>query len=621
VHLGETARSWWRRHRRDLAWTWAVGLAVSVAVTLASFWGYVVPGETQILDLLQRLQRDREAPEVVIVEIDEASFHSLGARQPVSRRHIASVVRGLQRSGAAVVGLDVILDAATTEEDDAELARAILDFADGGTSRVVMVTTPPPSGPFATPEFRAAVVGGSSEVPRDADDHIVRNVQLLLLRADASGRSAFEPAFSLVVADRFLGPERERLGRIADAGAGQLPLARWLPDRQEFTGDAPPLEVIGTEARRINFVGRRGSFATVPSHVVAAAGDADVPVAKDNPFRGRIVLVGETFAASRDNQPTPYGPMDGVEIHANVVHMLLTRTILVPHHWARALVLQALFVGGAGLVLVLMPGKIGRLVCFLGAVLLSVPASYRAFERGGHVLSFVLPVFAVGYMQKFKGAGRGDLLRRTAARIGWTGAPPEAPRGGAGARDVSVLVADVAGVTAHLETLTDTEAARYLEEFACAVRDPIAAEGGSFEGPIGERSIAVFDTASRDHAEAAVRAALGVRSSLQRLGERWGAGQPVGQNGIVCVATGAIRETVGPASPRARLGEPLSLAARRDGGEPIKEMTVLVSEETFKRLARRLRVHDYPDPAAEGAPPAARLFEVEALDPEGGSAR
>jgi adenylate cyclase len=621
VHPGETARGWWRRHRRELAWTWTVGLAVSVAVTLASFWGYVVPGETQIFDLLQRLQRDREAPEVVIVEIDEPSFQSMGARQPIPRRHLASVVRGLQRSGAAVVGLDVILDAPTTEEDDDALAQAIRDFSDGGTSRVVVIATPPLAGPFATPEFRGAVASGSSAVPRDADDHIVRNVQLLLVRADAKGGPpTFEPAFALVVADRFLGPERERLARVVDAGGGPLPLARWVSERQEFVRNAPPLDVNGAEARRINFVGRRGSFATVPSRVVAAAGDTEAPVAADNPFRGRVVLVGETFAASRDNQPTPYGPMDGVEIHANVVHMLLTRTILVPHHWARALGLQALFVVGAGLVLVLLPGKLGKLVCFLGAVLLSVPASYRAFERGGHVLSFVLPVFAEGYMRKYKGGGgQGDVIRRTAARIGLVKVPAAAPRAALAARDASVLVAEVPGVGSHLQTLGPAEASRYAEEFAGAVRDPIAAEGGTLEGAIGERSVAVFDTTSRDHAQAAVQAALGVRAALRRFGERWGSGQPVGQGGSVCVATGTIRETVGPEGSRALLGEPLAVTAR--GGEAAKEMTVLVTEETFKRLARRLRVRDYPDPAADGPAAAVRLFEVEAFDPERGQAR
>jgi CHASE2 domain-containing sensor protein len=615
--LGETARNWWRRHWRDLAWTWVVGLAVSVAVTLASFWGYVVPGETQILDLLQRLQRDRDAPEVVIVAVDEASFQAVGARQPVSRRHLASVLRGLQRSGAAVVGLDIILDTPTTDDDDAALARAIVDFADGGTSRVVVATIPSLAPPFATPEFRAVVPGGSPDGPRDADDHIVRNVQLLLARTDEAGRTSFEPAFSLVVADRVLGPERDRLARVVEAGAGPLPLARWQPDRQDFTADAPPLEVSGAETRRINFVGRRGSFATVPSHVVAAAGESEAHVAEDNPFRGRIVLVGETFTASRDNQPTPYGAMDGVEIHANVVHMLLTRTILVPHHWARALALQALFVTGAGLVLVLLPGKLGKVVCFLGAVLLSVPASYRAFERGGHVLSFVLPVFAEGYMRKYKGARQGDLVRRTAERIG-LGAPtrPAVPRPSGAARDVSVLVADVVGATDHLASLPDGEASRFLEEFAGAMRDPILARGGSFEGPIGERTVAVFDAA--DHVQAAVRAALELRAALHRLAERWGGPEPGSRGALVCVATGAIRETGAGVGPRALLGEPLSVASRCEGGQAAKEMTVLVTEETFKRLARRLRVRDYPDRGVD-APAAVRLFEVEAFESEGDS--
>lgn len=125
---------------------WAVGLAAALVVSVASALGYLEGWQAQGLDLLQRLQGRRLPHDVVVVAVDEAAFEGLGRRQPISRRYLASVVRGLQKSGAAVVGIDITLATPTASPDDAALARAIREFSDGGLSRVVLLG---PLGPGA----------------------------------------------------------------------------------------------------------------------------------------------------------------------------------------------------------------------------------------------------------------------------------------------------------------------------------------------------------------------------------------------------------------------------------------------------------------------------------------
>jgi len=49
---------------------------------------------------------------------------------------------------------------------------------------------------------------------------------------------------------------------------------------------------------------------------------ANIPLAADNPFRGKIVLIGASFQDSRDFFATPNGLMSGLEIHANIIHTL-----------------------------------------------------------------------------------------------------------------------------------------------------------------------------------------------------------------------------------------------------------------------------------------------------------
>src|SRR2546426_6072758 len=139
--------AWWQRRRRRLLEVWGLGIAASIAVTAASATGYFELTQGASLDLLLRLRGPQLSSDVVIVAIDDVAFESLGQRQPIPRDHLVRVLRGLRRSGAGVVGLDIVLTAQTTVKDDAALVKAITDFADtgGGRPGVIAARVPPPA--------------------------------------------------------------------------------------------------------------------------------------------------------------------------------------------------------------------------------------------------------------------------------------------------------------------------------------------------------------------------------------------------------------------------------------------------------------------------------------------
>src|SRR5262249_20011686 len=121
-------------------------------------------------------------------------------------------------------------------------------------------------------------------------------------------------------------------------------------------------------------------------------------VSADNPFRGRIVFVGGTFPESRDFYATPHGELPGVEIHANVVHMVGTRTFVDPAGWFLALALQLVIVSVAAVLLVLLTPMVGTIVTLAAGVVVGFPASYIAFARGHHWVDFMLPIFTMRVM-------------------------------------------------------------------------------------------------------------------------------------------------------------------------------------------------------------------------------
>ena len=157
---------------------------------------------------------------------------------------------------------------------------------------------------------------------------------------------------------------------------------------------------------RINFLGPAGAsspFRAMPWPRWATAGE---DLAEDNPLRGRIVLVGATFADSRDLTGRRTA-LPGVEVHANIVHMLATGRLLRPAGWLASLGVQLGAVLVAGLLLVAV-ARFAAPLCWPGAPSLGVPASYLAFNGGGYCLDFVLPVAATGLI----GLGAEALARR-----------------------------------------------------------------------------------------------------------------------------------------------------------------------------------------------------------------
>ena len=608
-------REWWRAHRAALLRLWMIGIFTSVLVTVASAmgWGFMSALQTQVMDLLTLLQPQRSAPEIVIVEIDEDTFRLLGRRQPIPREHLARLIQGLRRAGASVIGLDLFLDAPTTESEDGALARAITGFEHEGTSQVVLISSEAGTGRFASDEFRRQVMHGSSDVPRDAADRTVRNVQLLL------DRPRPEPAFGLAIAARLAGMSPTELARIT-AKAGPLgtpiPVARWRSETARFTVESD-LNVRDAESLRINFVGPPRTFTFVPSRMVTVLAEPATPVPEKNLFRDRIVLVGETFEASRDFQHTPHGTMAGVEIHANILHMLLTRTFIRPYHWAINLGLQAAFVLMAGVVMIRYPGRSGKYLCLGGVLLLALPASYFAFERGGYVMNFVLPVAAETYMRKWMTPRPGHIVERLRSRL-WRAQENEV--GGAATRfgwrrvEASVFVAEIGGIGTGLETRDGECVTASLVQHWDNLAAAITSHAGCIVASSGDAVLAVFAEAPRDseHARRAVEAGLTLQRQLNRPNVDKASVVPalsiiVGiHSGTVLLGTTEEFDSRGYAIA----GTPVTIARRVGLMDQEAGNRILVTEVTAARLGGRFSVRKCEEQvAAPGAKPLA-IFEV-----------
>jgi len=576
VRLGR----WWRQRRARLLQLWAVGLVAACAVTGASAMGYLESLQARALDLLIYLQSPRQPSGLVIVAIDDAAFDALGRRQPLPRDYLARVLRGVTRAGAAAVGFDISLRTAGAPDADRALARAIVEFGEHGERRLVVAgTSLPESGPLADRAVARLVVPSAPDVPVDADA-VVRRASLQVGRA---------PAFAAAVAN------------------------------------VPVLDPAAVY--RINFIGPAGSFLTIPSDAVAAIGDLGVDIAGDNPLRGRIVLVGGTFADGRDMHRTPYGLMPGVEIQANIVHMLVTGSLVRPAGWLAGFAVQLIAVLLAGLVMVVVRPLWGTVVCLVGALLLGVPASYVAFSRGGYWVDFLLPVAVTSLL----GVGADVLARRrlrdalgryvspeVAARVERNPAELAGER-----RRVSILFTDLRGFTTLSERMAPTLMAERLTEYFDAMTATIFARRGMVNDFIGDAILAVFGAPLDDpeHARHAIESALAMGETLAGLNRRWQAeGLPPLRMGLGIHTGEVFAGNVGRAGKvkYAVVGDTVNLASRVEGLNKELGTTMLVTEATYRAAGLDLVVNDRGPISVKGREEPVRVYEVIGMKPAAG---
>jgi adenylate cyclase len=156
-------------------------------------------------------------------------------------------------------------------------------------------------------------------------------------------------------------------------------------------------------------------------------------------------------------------------------------------------------------------------------------------------------------------------------------------------REVSILFQDIRGFTALSERLDPAVLLKLLNEFFTEVVAAVEAEGGMVKQFVGDGVMALFGAPQThvDHAERAVRAALGIVRRLARLNEQWRAqGAPALEIGVGIHTGNVVAGLIGP-DQRVEygvVGDPVNLANRVETLTKDLRATVLVSRDIANHL-------------------------------------
>ncbi len=372
-------------------------------------------------DLFQVLRpREQTIRPVVIADIDEPSLKEIG-QWPWPRTVVADLVTRLSELGAAAIGFDIVF----AEPDRLSPAVAAASFRGlDATTRDKLASLPSNDEVLAAAIRRAGIVvigqtGSATATPRTKVEMalqtgfavrgpdprpflvtfpgLLRNV--LPIEQAAAGRGLFS-----------IDPERDGIVRrvpIVMQAQGSLVPSLSMEMLRVVTRSGAIL--VRTDAAGVIAVAvpglevptdRNGQFwihfnKHDPARYVSAADVLHGRVPADR-IKGKLVLVGTSAAGLLDLKTTPVDPaMPGVELHAQILESVLTKSALVhPNYAIGAELVVAVLLGLA--IIVAAPMLSAATVVALGAMLIAglIGLSWYFFAAHDLLFDFTYPLMS-----------------------------------------------------------------------------------------------------------------------------------------------------------------------------------------------------------------------------------
>jgi adenylate cyclase len=629
--LYEGVSRWQEPHLRGVAVLCALCTAVVLVMhaRLPPFWRV----ENQVRDLVMQYntRKARPDPRLVYIALDDATMNvggilfsddlaaspalqKMASGWPWPRDVYAMLIDRLMQAGARVVALDILFPA--PREGDPAL-KAILDkyhdrvvigsnFADEGIAGSSRSYTLPSTD--LIPDGAADDRVGYVNFWPDAADGVIRTVKYRQTQLEAFQREADGPVFYSLAA-RVL----QKIG-LGQSVPGSLRGLRFAPaEGPEGFQPIPLYMLFVPKAWQNNF--QNGAL-----------------------FKDKIIVVGPYGNSLKDQVPTPFGLMDGPELHLNAINDALHGDFVsIPSEMEVSLLIVAM-----GFAAFVFSSFLNRPL-LLGVTLAGVTVAYLAFTRLGfdvfhRVIPFLAPVLVFDassvlslYWKVMLERRERARMRRMFERFVSKNVVKEVVENrasylhqlGGVRKSVGVMMTDLRGFTTLTEEADSNQLVAQLNEYFTAMVNCIFASNGTVDKFVGDAILAVWGNIHSDgpasDATLAVTTALRMLASLDDLNKDWvPRGWPALKMGIGINFGEVIFGAIGSeqkAEPTV-IGDAVNSASRLEGltkqygidlliGETVAELVrdkfhlQLVDFVRMKGKARAIKVHSVLGPKSE----------------------
>ncbi len=414
-------------------------------------------------------------------------------------------------------------------------------------------------------------------VAPDARDNVVRHVRLY-----DGPPNARQPALGLALAAALENVSPRELARLVAQMQPEGGVLKFGKRRIRYARDG---EIwVDFHGARAAFDGNRIAYNRVL--------DADYSAPED--FKGKIVLIGEASETSKEIMKTPFGLMPGMQIHAEVAATLLnSQTPLqsLNRGWTALLAL------GASLILLMPLLRFPLWTSFLLAIVESVVLFFLGAWIFAHfrlILPLSVPLVAMFFTLNGLALYEYRRARATLGSFIGTEMVPHALglfaqlRLGGRTEEATAWFCDLRGYSSLSEHMTAQNVSALLAQYTETIVRIVQQHGGR---PIDYQGDGVFvlfeETATRAHAESAVRGALETQIAFGQLHDSWELREKVPLEIAIGMATGPMMIGLVGSSVHLKMGavgDAVNVAARvqalsRECGFPI-----LLARSTYDRV-------------------------------------
>jgi len=485
-------------------------------------------------DLFQVLRpREQKAWPVVIVDIDEDSLKEIG-QWPWPRTILADLVTRITQAGAVTVGFDVIfaepdrMSPAIAEQSfrgiDAD-TRAKLDslpsndevFADAIKHSRVVVGQAGAAKPAPKIQAEAALQTGFAIRGPDPLPYLVtfpgllRNVAAIEQAAAGRGLFSINPEADGII---------RRVPVVMEAQDTLVPSLTMDMLRVASRSSAILVRVNDAGVQSVAVPGlevptdQNGQFWVHfnkhdQARYVSAKDVLQDRIAPDR-LRGKLVLIGTSATGLLDVKTTPLDPaIPGVEVHAQILESVLTKTLLVnPNYAIGAELVVAVLFGLA--IIIAAPMLSATIVLLLGALLIAglVGLSLYLFVMHNLLIDFTYPLISswliylvLTFVNYFREQKQRQQIR---SAFGFYLSPhmveqlarsPEKLVLGGEERRMTILFSDVRGFTTISEHYKDDPQGltRLMNRFLTPLTNAIIERKGTIDKYIGDAIMAFWN--------------------------------------------------------------------------------------------------------------------------------
>ena len=583
-------------------------LGLQLAASFSNAGSPIERLELAARDTMMRVRGVRQPPgDVVIVAIDDASFNWTGYQWPWPRTYLAQIVDAVNKGGARVVGLDVLLFEPSQEPGgDAALAKSL------GESPAAVTNLQIFRDELGTTSFRQPLT-----VYRDVLDGVGITSVIQDKDAIARGLQPYDQYdqktyynWAFEVARLYLRTEPPT-----------HPTAYSL----NFNGKSVPLPGALLLAR---YAGPAGTYHTYSSYQVVLG---DTLEQDPDAFKDKIVLIGATTITLHDVYPTPFSakiPTPGVEIVANAVDTILSGSYLsIAPPWVALL----LIIGMALLAWVFTRNQRPTQTVFVLAIgmLAYAVITYLSFALAGVYLPVVGPeamLFLGVVLPTLEQAVSQELEKRRVHTLFTRFISPEMVNQMVATQDlnslnkranVSILFSDIRGFTTMSEKLSPEDVVGMLNPYLDRMTDIIHQHGGTVDKYEGDAIIAFFGepVAYADHAARALQTAIDMRKALLELGHGWEQEDRPFKQFEIGIGINSGEVFVGLLGSAQRInytiiGDNVNLASRLQDLTKTYGWPVLISESTYQQVQEAFEAELVDTVIVKGKTESVKIYRV-----------